>query len=183
MSNPSKEILNELKKVPIEDKDINKISPETKVITYADLKDYNDINELLPNNNDSVIILYEQQENSGHWVAIKKLDDCIYYFNSYGGEIDAPLKWSKDNNDMLGQGTPYLKILLQKTPLNVYHNSYQYQSDDPNITSCGLWCMSFIKSGLTLQQFYSWIQSLKKKYKLSNDDLITKIMVDSVINK
>jgi len=180
MNTPNKEMLKILKKIPVEDSDINEISPETKVITYGELKNYNDINELLPNNNSSIIILYEQEENTGHWVAIKRLNDCIYYFNSYGGDIDAPLKWSKSKNKKLGQGTPYLKILLQKTPLKVFHNVKQYQSDDPNITTCGLWCMAFIKSGLTIDEFDSWIMNLKKKLKLSNDDLITKIMINTV---
>lgn len=178
-------VLNTMEKIPVEDTDIkDMMGNQQKIMTYSELKNYNSITDILPKNNDSIILLYEIEENSGHWVCIKRMNNKIYYFDSYGGAVDAPLKWSQENNNMLGQGEHYLTNLFNNSPLPVIVNKTKYQNiNKPEITSCGLWCMCFIKSGLTTEEFKKYILSLKKKYKLTNDKLITMIMIKSTINK
>lgn len=174
-----KNLLKKMELIPLEDSDIRHfLGNNQPIMIYSDLSKYNNIDQLLPSNNSSVVLLYEQQENSGHWCGIKKMGDTIQYFNSYGGEIDAPLKWSKNKNKMLGQGKPFLTILLNESPYDVYHNTYAFQNPkNYNITTCGLWCCSFILSGLDLQNYFKEFLKLKKQSGLSNDELITNLMI------
>jgi hypothetical protein len=183
MSKPNK-LIKVMEKIPLEDYDLKKIlGSGIKIITYKELAPIMDITELLPNSNSEVVLLYEQEKNTGHWACLKRINNNIYYFQSYGGDIDEPLKWSKDNNEMLGQTQPFLLNLLLKSPLNVYYNDYSFQNiKNPNITTCGLWCAVFLKSNLSLQEFLKRFLKLKKKSKLSNDELITKIMIDKTLN-
>ena len=59
---------------PLGDDDIRKIlGNETKIIKYSELSKFNDLDELLPNEKDYCIILYEHKLNEGHWVAILKI--------------------------------------------------------------------------------------------------------------
>jgi hypothetical protein len=178
-------VLSIMEKIPMEDGDIKNILGNNQpILLYSDLNKYSDITEILQKKNSSIIILYEQAPNIGHWCCIKRINNDIYYFNSYGGEIDEPLNWSKNNNQELGQGRPILKELLLKTPLNVYYNKYSFQNPkNLNITTCGLHCIAFIKSNMSLQDYYKKFIELKNKYKLSNDKLITKIIINLITKK
>jgi hypothetical protein len=46
--------------------DIKKYLPDAKIIEYNDLIEYNTIDDLLPKDRDSVIILIETDDNCGH---------------------------------------------------------------------------------------------------------------------
>ena len=181
----NKSILETLSCVPLEDSDIYQLmGNHQKVLQYSALKNYESILDLLPNVVDSCILLYELQQNVGHWVCVRRINNEIYYFDSYGGKPDTPLSWSKNTNKLLGQGQPFLTELFKKSPIPVYINTVKYQNmNRPDITTCGLWCVAFIKSELDLNLFKKWIDKLKKKYKLTNDELITKIMIQSSINQ
>lgn len=184
MEKLKKYVLGILEKVPLEDSDIKEIlGNDQRILKYNQLSNYNNIEDLLPYEGSNVILLYEQEENSGHWCCIKRMGNTLYYFNSYGGQIDDPLNWSKENNEMLGQGKPFLKIMLNKTPMDCYYNLYDFQSKkNYDISTCGLWCIAFLTSGLTLHQFYDYIMKLKKKTKLPNDKLITEYVINNIIN-
>ena len=58
-------------------------------IEYKDLKNYTSIDELLPNDKDFAVLLYESQPNSGHWTALLKYDNDIELFDSYGNTDEA----------------------------------------------------------------------------------------------
>lgn len=172
-------IIKTMEKIPLEDTDIRHfLGNEQPIKVYSELSSYTDINQLLPKNNSSLVLLYEQQKNSGHWCAIKKINNTIQYFNSYGGEIDAPLNWSKKNNHLLGQGQPFLSNLLNKCIYDVFYNIYPYQDfNNFNITTCGLHVCSYLLSGLDLKNYQKQFLKLKKKTGLNNDELITNLMI------
>lgn len=174
-----KKIIDTMEKIPLEDSDIRHFLGNNQPIkVYSELSKYTNIDQLLPNNNSSVVLLYEQQENSGHWCCVKKLNNTIQYFNSYGGKIDAPLIWSKKNNSLLGQGKPFLSELFNKCQYDIFYNTYSYQNPkNINITTCGLHVCSFILSGLDLKNYQKQFLNLKKKTGLSNDELITNLMI------
>jgi tRNA A37 threonylcarbamoyladenosine dehydratase len=48
-----------VEKEPLSDDTIKKYLPECRIIKYSQFKNYKDIKELLPNNKDYVIILYQ----------------------------------------------------------------------------------------------------------------------------
>ena len=60
---------------PLSDADIHKIlGQDQKLIIHSDLSKYSSLHELLPKDKDSVVILYEQKQLSGHWTCLLKYD-------------------------------------------------------------------------------------------------------------
>ena len=165
--------LNEIKKEPMSDGDIRHYLPNDKnIIEYSIISTINDINQLLPYDNSYKIMLYEQSDNNGHWVAIKKIKNTIYYFDSYGNKIDHPLNWSKDMNNELGQTKPYLTNLLNKCKYNIEYNDVGYQAPNYNLATCGAHCVSFIKSNKNLKDYFKFMKNIKKETNKTYDDIV-----------
>ena len=71
--------------IPLGDDDIRHIlGNSTKIIKYSELSTFNDLDELLPNENDYCIILYEHEPSSGHWVCLLKYNGTFEFFDAYG---------------------------------------------------------------------------------------------------
>ena len=67
------------------------LGDDVKILKYSELKNYVTIDELLPAVNSFFICLLEEELNSGHWVCCLRLDDGLYYFNSYGQKYDTDI--------------------------------------------------------------------------------------------
>lgn len=174
----NKDKLKEIKMEPMDDIDISYYLPDTKnnIIEYNQLQKYNSIDDVLPSNNSYKLLLYEQENNVGHWVAIKRIGNDIYYFDSYGNKIDNPLNWSKDTNNFLGQDKKYLSDLFNKTDKDIYYNDIQYQGGSYDLATCGAHSINFIKSNLSLKDYYKMMKKLKNKNKMSFDDIVSSII-------
>ena len=61
-------------------------------MTYAYLKDYNNLIELLPYQISACFILLKTSYHAGHWTVICRYYNNIYYFDSYGVQPDGELK-------------------------------------------------------------------------------------------
>ena len=110
---------NELPKM-VSDEDIQRYlgqGAKAKTKKYSELANYNNINDLLPDDNDYCIILVESQRNSGHWTCLLKYNDTIESFDSYGdggGSIDHELSFIPDvMRRMLGENNQQLSKLLK----------------------------------------------------------------------
>lgn len=149
------------------DDDIKKVLPDAKIIDYEQLKNYNSIDELLPNDKDYVIILYEHEQNSGHWVCVSKNNGKIEFFCSYGVAPDHQLKWVDYNTRKeLGSDIPHLSHLFDSSPYEVIYNEVPYQSEDQSIATCGKYCVVRIKAmkqGIPLEDFQNFMKSSKPK--------------------
>ena len=64
--------------------DLQAIFKNCKIVKYADLDNYKDIYQLLPNRMDFVFLLTECEENSGHWTLIIRDNNIFEYYDSYG---------------------------------------------------------------------------------------------------
>jgi len=163
------------------DDDIKNALPDINIIDYEQLKNYNSIDELLPNNGDSVIILYEHEQNSGHWVCVSKINDTIEFFCSYGTPPDHQLKWVDYNTRKeLGSDIPLLSKMFDATDKDVIYNDVKYQNEDRNIATCGKYVVVRIKAlrkGLTLQQFEDFLKSSKPKNS-SYDEYINQLFLN-----
>ena len=51
---------------------------------YSGLAEYSDLDDLLPKLKDYAIILYEEDENIGHWVGLLKYDNVFEFLDPYG---------------------------------------------------------------------------------------------------
>jgi hypothetical protein len=169
--------INTVKLEPMSSKLIREYLPNVKIVQYDELKDYNNIEELLPNDKSYFILLYIDKktpyEVSGHWCAVTRTGDTIFYFDPYGKPVDYPIDhWFKHYK------TPkYLSNLFDKSSLEVFSNSIGYQSkDNYDISTCGRHCIFFILSmlkGKDSTQYYKLMRDLKKKTHLSYDKLVS----------
>ena len=177
----------QIKTTPMSDADIKKYLPDTKIITYSDLKDYKTLDQLLPNVNDCVIILYQTSPNYGHWTGLLKYVDnkntpIIEYFDSYGHKIDEPLTWvSKKELQKMGIYEPYLMNLIKKDDKHVViSNATPLQSSNPDISTCGRYVtgrlIHFIGNHSTLKTFLKTIKDDKQKMGGNYDDTISRII-------
>jgi hypothetical protein len=125
--------------------------------------------------------LYEDSPNRGHWVVISRPKEGVAeYFDSYGGQPDAPLKWTPIERRVgLGQGKPYLSMLFDKTPDEVVYNKVKYQRESDKVNNCGRWCVLRIlkmKAGMDLNQFHKYVLEEDKKYSGNKDAFVSKII-------
>ena len=104
-------------KYSLSDSDIRKILGRgCKIVKYSELSNYNTIEQLLPKEKASVILLIEDSLDHGHWVGLCRFKDTYMYFDSYGNPVDADLKWaSMQTRRELHEDKPYLfSIIRQK---------------------------------------------------------------------
>ena len=165
------------------DTDLHEYFPGVKIYKYSELPTEIPVEEFLKPNQ-MIFILYEAEENSGHWVAMCRSakPDCCYYFDSYGGKPDIPLGWVDDEtNARLGQSRKTLTQMFKISKIPVYYNNYDYQKkSDKEMATCGRWSTSFLihfsKHNGNLKSFKQEIFKQKREEQLPLDNLIaTKI--------
>tara|TARA_R110000751_G_scaffold15194_3_gene49054 strand:- start:404 stop:991 length:588 start_codon:yes stop_codon:yes gene_type:complete len=167
------------------DGDLRRFFPENKdpkpIIKYSDLANVKSIYDLLPTDKSFKVILIESRYNSGHWVAISRNKDKIYFFDSYSNKPDGQLRYIKSFwRKMLGQDDTYLTKLLEPSKLKgrqVVWNTNRLQSVKSGSGTCGrwviLWLLMNLQLGYSLDEFEEFIDKWKKKLGLTRDELIT----------
>lgn len=185
MSNHSNHFLTkkqekELKADAMDDLEIKNQDPDIKIIAYNDLENYNDIDELLPNNNSHAIILYQTESpTSGHWVAITRNFHNIYYFDSLGGDIDQPLEWNPDSVMKVN----YLSRLLDKSAYNVFYNTEKYQKEQKDVNTCGRHAICWIEMNKHFNyDLDDYLEKMEELKELSGGKSYDEIVV-SLINE
>ena len=168
------------------DEDILHYLPNTQIISYPELRNYNSIEDLLPTDNTLFVLLYidekTQHSESGHWCLVMRYDSKIIYFDSFGHSPDEPLlKWLNcKERTKFDEGYLFLSRLLNKSPIPVFWSVFDYQNKtNEDISTCGRWvtCRAIMMmKGLDDEEFNKYIMSLKRKYKLSFDNLICKLI-------
>ncbi len=142
----------------------------TLLITYDEFSNIEDINDMFKNKVSALIILYRKTKTVGHWVGlIKHNKHLIEYYDSYGNEIDTPLKWFKDNKNELGQESPRLSELLLRylnkdTRNRIMYNEYKYQGlKDKTSSTCGRYVGLRLRHRKTpLCKYQEYFNSIKK---------------------
>jgi hypothetical protein len=159
----------------ISDTELKYYLPSVIIKTYPELEHINDIEELLPKNGSYFILLYLDTTNSGHWTTLKRFNNDIQYFCSYGTYPDKQMNWyGKELREKLGETELYLTKLLNKTKLNVNYNDIDYQNKDNfDIVTCGRHCINFIKSKKDLKQYFKMMSKLKKDSGKDYDELVS----------
>ena len=161
---------------PLGDDDIRFYFPNANIMKYSELKKFNSIDDILPNDKDYAFLLYEDSPNKGHWVCISRNNGEYEFFDSYGGAPDSPLKWNdKQTNNMLGQGMKTLSNLFDKTKDNVIYNPVKYQEESSDVNTCGRHCVfriKNIKDGKNLNQYYNLMKKLKENTGKNYDEIV-----------
>ena len=119
--------------MPLSDDDIRENLGQTiKIILDTDLSKYQNLHELLTEEKDCCIILYEEKHLSGHWTCLTRYDQLFTFFDSYGIRFDSELKWlSWKTRLQLNEAVPYLTHLLKGERYD--YNKVKYQEDNPKI--------------------------------------------------
>ena len=179
---------NPLKKVeddPLSDKIIRKYLKDPKIILYEDLKNYDNINDLLPNNKDYVIILFKQDDKgSNHWIGLMKYDNIIEHFCSYGSYPDEYyFDWTTQRDlDKAKEYKPYMTELLNKSGNEIIYSSQDYQQDKGKIATCGRHItnrvMHLLNHNNNINDYYKYMKKIKNKSGLSYDEIVSAIIND-----
>ena len=100
----------------LSDEDIRRIlGGKCKILKYGALSQYSTLDGLLPDLLGYAIVLYEEKENSGHWIGLLKHNHLFEFFDPYGLIPDKELSWvGLKTRRTLSEATPYLSILLKK---------------------------------------------------------------------
>ena len=121
---------------------------ENKIMKFSELAQYENIQELLPNDNDFKIILTETRPNSGHWCCLLRKNNKVIWFDSYGVPPDGELKFiSRMMNKMLNQEVHQIHRLMKtyhRFGLTTDYNHHHYQSESEEVSTCGRWCCWFL---------------------------------------
>jgi hypothetical protein len=121
----------------LSDEDIRRIlGGRCKILKYGELSKFGELDDLLPDLLDYAIVLYEEKENSGHWVGLLKYNNLFEFFDSYGLIPDKELSWvGLKTRRTLNEATPYLSIPLKKE--HYVYNHVKYQDLDNYVNTCG----------------------------------------------
>jgi hypothetical protein len=144
---------------------------DTRILKYGELRGYETITDLLPNVNDFVIILLEEEQNRGHWVTLMKPKEGYYYFNSYGQKYDDDLSViPRCIRRILGEDRKEITRLLDGTPCR--YNKHKFQADKTQVCGryCVLACSMICKMGYSPEDFEDFL--LDKKKDNSVDQLV-----------
>ena len=161
--------------------DLQSIFKNCKIVKYADLDNYKDIYQLLPNRMDFVFLLTESEKNSGHWTLIIRDNNIFEYFDSYGTSPKNILDYiPKYMNGKLGYdyGEDFGKMIRSIKPTDKFiYNKTKFQKEAPNINTCGRWVIArlslFLSDDLNLKEFTKLMKTKAKKLKMTNDEFIT----------
>jgi hypothetical protein len=166
----------------LSDDDIRKIlGGRCKILKYSALAGYDDLDELLTGLLDYAIVLYEEEENSGHWIGLLKYNNIIEFFDPYGLIPDKELSWlSMKTRRMLNQATPYLSNLLRNE--RYIYNRVRYQNTDSYVNTCGSHVCHriyrLINDDMDLAEYHRFMKDISVKNKMGFD-LIVAVFIKS----
>lgn len=173
---------------PIDDTEMKSyLGQDAKIMKYSNLKQFDNIHELLPEATDFVVLLYQSKPQEGHWVAVLKyannLKTVIEYFDPYGNTIDEPLRWiSEGENRRMGISAPFLSNILSRTSNEkLLENTIKYQTENPKIETCGRHViyriLQMVQRGMTQSQYNAHMRNLKNRNpKKSYDEIVSSII-------
>ena len=164
----------------LSDEDIRHIlGGRCKILKYGELSKYGELDDLVPDLVDYAIVLYEEKENSGHWIGLLKYNNLVELFDPYGLIFDKELSWvGLKTRRMLNEATPYLSILLKKE--RYVYNYVKYQDQDSYVNTCGSHVCHriyrLLHDNMDLEEYHKFMKETKEETN-SNYDVIVATFV------
>jgi len=145
----------------LSDEDIKLYLPDIPILEYKDLADYQSVEQLLPEQNYSVIILIETANKTGHWCSLSRRGNTLIWFDSYGLDIDAEFRYIPIKvRQTLHEDKKYLTKLVDCSNFDLVYNAHRLQSRKSFVSTCGrfvvLWLLKF-NEGYDLEKFYEYL--------------------------
>jgi hypothetical protein len=167
---------------PLDDTELRRVLPNAKIIKYSELSKYQMLTQLLPEEIDYVIILYEDSPNVGHWTCIlrypKGPKGTLEFFCPYGLKPDGQLAWtSQSSRQLLGEGRKLLIPLLNCAVQDVIYNPVKYQQSAQGVNDCGRHCVFRIKclleKDMDLNDYFEYMKQLENELRLPADGIVS----------
>lgn len=170
--------LDEVKEYALSDGDIRAIlGKDTSVISYPQLKNFNDIDECFDNKGRCIILFLTTSPTSGHWCALLRKPDHIEFFDPYGGTPYDVKGFAKGRLEELDEKQPYLSDLMRQKGLPVYYNTHQFQKDNTSVSTCGRHCVvRSLYSSYPLEKYKKIIDGSG----MSADDFVSGLTYDKL---
>lgn len=151
---------------------IKKLLPKIQIIEYSQLGNMSSIDEAFDSQGRCMLFFATQSQNVGHWECLRKIGNSIFFFDSYGLDVDMCKGYVKNNLLIqLKEYPDYLSNLLRNSGYNVFHNSVKYQEMVGDISTCGRHCINrLMNKDLTAQQYLQLMNNLKRKYNVKTYD-------------
>ena len=170
--------IKEIVEHPLSDNEIQKYLPSAKIVLYNELKEYDNIEQLLPRDKSYFIVLYQDSENSGHWCCVLRQKNLIEFYDPYGLKPDTELNWVKHGvRNSLGITDRFLTKLFDKTNLKVVYNNEDYQELKSGVNTCGRHVVFRIKNiDKPLLKFHDYFKQQTKKIGGDYDVTVSKFI-------
>ena len=151
---------------------LNITNNETSIITYQELENIQNIDELFTNK-DVVTILYQTKQDFGHWVClIKHSSSLLEFFDPYGLNIDEELSMANYNLRLHeGVRVPHLTNLINKSNYNVIYNKAKLQQFIEHINTCGRHVSVRIK--MKHMKLYNYVKLMTSDKCLNPDEIVS----------
>lgn len=164
----------DIKSYALSDKDMKKVIPTLKVVSYPDLLNATHIDQVLDEKGRLMLLYLTEDQNTGHWVCLLKRrgKPILEYFDPYGGYgPDGESKWlSPDELEEFGQDTKHLSKLIRSSPYKLVVNKTAFQKDKTDNNTCGRHCLTRLyMKHLTLPEY----TKLVKSSGVSPDDFVS----------
>ena len=141
------------------------------LVQYSDLHNIPTIDVLLGPHK-KCVLLYQTSHNYGHWCCVWEHNDIIFFYDSYGSKPDTQLNFvPPDLKDELNSNHNYLIKLMYESGKKVEFNQYQFQKREPDVATCGRWCVNRLRFPEISIDEYHDIFKMSSKY-IDNDQLI-----------
>jgi hypothetical protein len=153
----------------LSDSDLKVLIPSVNIITYNNIASYSNIDEVL--NGKPTVILFEMTENnSGHWTCMFKNNNVVYFYDSYGLDVEQEKKYM---NKRMFKKANYLSRLLKRMPYSLDVNRTKYQEMENGINTCGRHVAVRIwNKQLNDEDYKEYIYNLCDEHKVNPDELV-----------
>lgn len=177
------DVINKLVRIPLsKDNMIELLNGKTKVLTYSELKKYDNIDDLLyPYDNVIILYIFNNDENNniiGHWVCLLKTKkNTVEYFNSYGKMPDDELNDIPYNyRYKTDQIEKKISKLMKYSKYNLEYNEKQLQKLDYKTATCGYYViLRLLLHKMKLEDFQKLFNGSK-----DNDKLVVKLLISLI---
>jgi len=98
---------------PLSDADLKHILGEDlKILKYSELANYSSLDSILPKPTDYCIILYEEEPDSGHWVALLRYDGIVEFFDPLWQQMGHGARMDTQGDERAVGGDPEVPLGL-----------------------------------------------------------------------
>ncbi len=155
-----------------------------EIMKYSQLSSFASIVDLLPHDKTSVIILEEEEPDSGHWVAVLRYGDKIEFFNSLGGKPDNDFRYIPISvQHELGESGRDMTRLMDDAKARGFktvYNKKAFQKQSNSVQTCGRWCAMRIQTmkfwDMSLAEFAQFVKHEESELRMTADETVSDLI-------